>query len=244
MTRDERNTLLKSFRNGMTQISSTGSFKILCDFDISHFPFDRQLCIIRIDSEGYVIQMQELQARNLNLDEFTVNEQWNVSFGFINNRNKTYASGRTYSIVEFGFYMKRKASFFTIAFIVPMVASSCIELASFALEIGDPNRIHLSFTCFLSFTFFLSMLIEKLPQNSESMPFLLFSICIVAVSVCIVIILQSISFHLATSQKLRLKFKKDKCYQVARIINGITFVFYTTVIIVTQLVIPFYMYWF
>ena len=237
MTRDERNTIIKSFQSGTTHISSTGAFHLQCDFDVSLFPFDRQFCVVRIDTNGYVIEMQKLVASNLYLQNFTKNEQWDVGFHFKQERNLTYPSGRTYSIVEFAFFMRRKSTFYGVSLLVPLVTSSIIELATFAFAVDDSNRLQLSFTCFLSFTFLISMLTEKLPENSESMPLLLIAVCVTSASVCGVI-----AFHLTTSPKYITQLNKSKCYRVAQIIDKFAISFYVTIILLTELVLPLYMF--
>ena len=186
--------------------------------------------------------MQKLVASNLYLQNFTKNEQWDVGFHFKQERNLTYPSGRAYSIVEFAFYMDRKSNFYAVALLVPLVTSSIIELATFAFAVDDSNRLQLSFTCFLSFTFLISMLTEKLPENSESMPLLLIAVCVTSASVCGVIALQAIAFHLTTSPKCITQLNKNKCYRVAKIIDRFAISFYLTIILLTELVLPLYMF--
>ena len=187
--------------------------------------------------------MQKLLALHFYLDVFVVNEQWDVSFGFLQERNLTYASGRTYSIVEFGFNMDRKPAFYAIALMIPLVASSVIEMATFVLEIDDANRLQLSFTCFLSFTFYISMLVEKLPKNSESMPFLLIAVSVTAGSVCTVIVFQALTFHLATSTKgLVVKMSRFQRNRWASIIDYFAISLYLTTVLLAQILIPVYIY--
>ena len=232
--------MIRSFQNGYTQLITTGVFQLNCDFDVTRFPFDRQLCAFFIESEGYILEMQKLMAGGLFFEAFVISEQWNVIYGYSTEKNFTYPSGRSNSIVEFGFYMERKALFYGIAMILPFMASSIVELSTFALAIDDSNRLQLSFTCFLSFTFFISMLTEKLPQNSENMPFLLIAVSITAGSVCLVTAFQAIAFHLATSNPEYLT--KEKRLLASKIIDYFAITFYYIVILVIQIIIPAYYY--
>ena len=112
LSRDERNSIVRSFQNGKTQIASTGLFEIHCDFDISKFPFDRQLCVIRISSTGYTIEMVSLHTDELALGDYVPNEQWDVLIGHSRERNLTFSSGRVYSALELDIYLDRKVCFF------------------------------------------------------------------------------------------------------------------------------------
>ena len=84
------------------------------------------------------------------------------------------------------------------------------------------------------------MLTEKLPQNSENMPFLLIAVSVTAGSVCLVIVLQAIAFYFVTSKKL--KSSKDKRLSLAQIIDCVAFTFYSLVIFIIQIIIPVYFY--
>ena len=235
--------MIKASQNGKNQISGLGVFHIHCNFDISYFPFDRQLCIVRVESANYVVELQMLLPGRLLISSGTDNEKWEIFYGFTRETNFTSGNGNTYAAIEFGFYMQRKSLFYGIAMMLPLVASSLIELSTFVFEIDDVNRLQLSFTCFLSFTFFISILTEKLPQNSENIPYLLITVGVMVASVCLVILSQAISFYISSSEKLLFNFtSKEQSRKVAKTIDKITIVFYSSVIIVSQVFIPSYAY--
>ena len=148
---------------------------------------------------------------------------------------------RTYSIVEFGFYIQRKTSYYTVSIILPVLASSIIELTTFALANNDVNRIKFSFICFISLTFYVSMLTDKLPQNSESMPFLLIALCATTASLCLVIVLQTLTYYLVTSTRgLVLKIPQPHRNRLADCLNCFAMSFYLTTVLVSQVFIPWY----
>ena len=125
---------------------------------------------------------------------------------------------------------------------LPLFASSFIELTTFFLAIDDVNRLQLSFTCFLSFSFFISMLIDKLPHNSGHLPLLLISVGIMAGTVCILTILQAISYYLMTAESLLLQttLSKKRRFWLAHQIDFIAIGFYLAVVFLTQFFIPIY----
>ena len=127
---------------------------------------------------------------------------------------------------------------------LPLFASSFIELTTFFLAIDDVNRLQLSFTCFLSFSFFISMLTDRLPQNSGNMPLLLVSVGVMATTVCIVTILQSFCYYLMTlnsGQLLALlKMSKTRRVKLALVIDYGAILFYLTGMFFTQIFIPIY----
>ena len=245
LSRNEEVTLLRSFQDGSQHISATGVFQLHCDFDISLFPFDRQHCFVNIVSSSYVISRQHLHPESFDMSLLTPNEQWDIANIYTKEINLTFQSGRSYSKVVFGFYLERKAQFYGIAMMLPLVATSCIELATFGLPVGDQNRLQLSFTCFLSFTFFISMLTEKLPQNSGNMPYVLISVSAMIGSVCLVIVLQAVAFHLVSVKRKTIGCKtlnEQQCIQLANVINYVSIIFYIIVIIISQIFIPTYIY--
>ena len=125
---------------------------------------------------------------------------------------------------------------------LPLFASSFIELTTFFLAIDDVNRLQLSFTCFLSFSFFISMLIDKLHHNSGHMSLLLISVGVMAGTVCILTILQAISYNLMTSAcnplMKTLKMTEEGRLKIAHSIDYIAIAFYLVVLITTQIFIP------
>ena len=130
--------------------------------------------------------------------------------------------------------------------ILPLMASSITELATFSLAIDDVNRLQLSFTCFLSFTFFISMLTEKLPHNSSNMPLLLITVSVMAGSVCLITVLQAITYNLTNQpkgiSKCQYKMTSKQCRKVAHAIDQFGIVFYISVILVCHIAIPAYIY--
>ena len=100
--------LITSHSNGQTIISTTGSFQIRCSFDPSFFPFDKQICTVRVESSRYVIEMQWLHFANLAFDGFIPSDQWDVGLGESREFNVSFSSGDTYSIVEFDISLDRK----------------------------------------------------------------------------------------------------------------------------------------
>ena len=100
--------LIKLHKEGQIDISTTGSFQIHCSFDPSFFPFDKQICTVRVESSRYVVEMQQLHFDTLAFDGFIPNDQWDVGLGESREFNVSFSSGDTYSIVEFDISLDRK----------------------------------------------------------------------------------------------------------------------------------------
>ena len=127
---------------------------------------------------------------------------------------------------------------------LPLVASSLIEMTTFVLDNDDVNRLQLSFTCFLSFTFFISMLTENLPKKSGNMPLLLVAVGLMVCSVCVIIILQAIIFYLATSKTniaIRLLNMEQRLY-ISKLIDKMAVFLYLACLIVSQVCLPIFIY--
>ena len=107
MTRDARNSLLKSFSDGFNDISATGVMQIHCDFNPEFFPFDQQICTIRVESSRYEAEFQTLHVDFLMLDGFIPNDQWKIELGDHRDKLENFTVG-SYSVVEFDIKLERK----------------------------------------------------------------------------------------------------------------------------------------
>ena len=108
LAKSGQSTIFRAFSDGKIETSSTGLFEIHCDFDVSLFPFDQQLCILRFESIGYVVEMQSLHVNEFAFGDFWTNEQWDFKLGSWREINFTLPDGRTFSTIELDIHMKRK----------------------------------------------------------------------------------------------------------------------------------------
>ena len=91
--------------------------------------------------------------------------------------------------------------------LIPFSSVSLMEIATFFLPVGSSERLNLSFTCLLAFSFFSAIINNDLPHSSEHVPILLIVVNCYMATIGIVIILQSLSiyFHNQSSQQFIIK---------------------------------------
>ena len=199
---DER---LRIDSNGRVLYMPQRQIDFHCEFDVSLFPFDTHRCVPHFESLRYNINLQRFHKANFELTKFRENGHWTVEIGDAYHIQPEYQSG-IFSAVEFVIVIKRKPLYYAISLILPLAVISIVELATFALPITSGDRLQLSFTTLLAFSFFSSTILTELPHNSEHMPILLIIVNVYTAAIAVIIIFQGLSIHLArTNRKLLAK---------------------------------------
>ena len=139
-----------------------GTFSSHCYLNLDMFPFDRQICQIRIflkeniktgrlqvipNSNSYSIgNMQPLKCNMMSLTA-----TWAcVKASAASTYEVIYGSNQ--SLVAFKNEFKRKPDFYTFNFILPCFLLNSLSLASFALDVSDANRLMFAVTLLLALT--------------------------------------------------------------------------------------------
>ncbi len=75
-------------------------------------------------------------------------------------------------IFRFSLELKRKSMFYVLNIILPCVMLSVLQLMVFRVPSAAGEKVSLSITLLLSFTVFLLMVSDNMPQTSTSVPLL------------------------------------------------------------------------
>ena len=78
----------------------------------------------------------------------------------------------TYAYVDFTIKLKRKPVFYVMTLLVPSLVLSLLTVVVFLVPPEAGEKISLSISILLSFTVFLILLADNIPQTSEQMPVL------------------------------------------------------------------------
>ena len=178
----------------MMEICPTVPLTITCDFDVTYFPFDSHLCTIHMESLRFNESLQRFHSQGFMYSSYDWrgNDQWDLLPISMLSKLIIYQEGRVnFSAIEAIISLQRKANYYIIAMLVPFSSVSLMEFATFFLPLETSDRLNLSFTCLLAFSFFSSIMNSDLPHSSEHLPILFVVVnCYMAV-IGIVIILQA-----------------------------------------------------
>ena len=191
------NELIRVRKDGQVSQAPGGVYQSFCKLNLYLFPYDVQKCLLVFESWRYTADKQFFQNRRIGTDGDTVlsSEQWTIVRLHVHNHTEKYATGQ-FDRAIFEFVIKRKSEYFALTVIVPCLIIGSIELLTFLVPYDETVRLELSFTCFLAYTMFQTMVTSQLPQSAERPPLLLFLISLFTVYIGLAIFFQGICIYL------------------------------------------------
>ncbi|XP_048771931.2 neuronal acetylcholine receptor subunit beta-2-like [Ostrea edulis] len=171
-----------------------------CDIDITHFPFDRQLCKIEMIPWNYRHrELQLLISRNdINLENFTQNGEW-VLYGTAAER----VGDGPFEYIYFKLYLERRSSFFIVNLFIPVVLLTLLNCMVFLLSADSGERVGYAITCLLSMTVYLTLVSDTIPKTSKPisvLSFVLMILLILSAFICFLTII-GLRFHFRKEEK-------------------------------------------
>ena len=147
---------LKEQREAMAVVESSGSvlwippaiFKSTCSIDITHFPFDVQLCHMKFGSwtyDGFKLNIDFYEGKDyVDTNDYVVSNEWEL-VGHPAKKNVVYYPGlrEPYMDLTFDFRLKRVAVFYSYILVLPCVLLSFLTLVIFWLPPESPAKIML-----------------------------------------------------------------------------------------------------
>ncbi|KAK2169882.1 hypothetical protein LSH36_6g07048 [Paralvinella palmiformis] len=145
---------LREFRDAFAVVSYIGDvlwipqaiFKSSCVIDITHFPFDEQVCRLKFGSwtyDGFKLDLaffNELEAIDLN--DYIVSNEWTV-IEHPAKKNTAYypCCKEPYPDLTFSLRLRRKVAFYNYILILPCVLLSSLTLVLFWLPPESPAKM-------------------------------------------------------------------------------------------------------
>ncbi|ESO95044.1 hypothetical protein LOTGIDRAFT_160806 [Lottia gigantea] len=210
-------TLAENMINGVSKISSDGEIyvapllrsKTTCRVDISRFPFDTQICEIRLGSTSSEVQICALSD---DLTIFEPSNEWEL-LNLTSKPISLYEQEKRGGFVRF--VLRRRWFFYLIKSVIPSYALSFINAFVFLLPAESGERMTMSISSFLSYAVYVTYIHESLPSNSDTNCYFLVYLCAMMV-ICACIILVSVF-----SLKLYEKAKEEKVPNwMTRLLSG------------------------
>ncbi|XP_034318298.2 neuronal acetylcholine receptor subunit alpha-6-like [Magallana gigas] len=158
--------------SGIVQWSPVGLLKSLCNVNMYNFPFDTQSCFFTFALWGFLpseaILMPGSKMSTIDTSYYSSNTLWELE----NTEMKYSKIVKTKNIIELRINLKRRALYFVINMLAPILLLSILNPLVFALPVESGERVSYAITIFLSFAVFLTLISENMPKTSEPMSLL------------------------------------------------------------------------
>ncbi|XP_017478036.1 PREDICTED: acetylcholine receptor subunit alpha-like 1 [Rhagoletis zephyria] len=206
--------------DGRVEWNPPSIYKSSCHIDITYFPFDYQECKMKFGSWTYDggkvdllyltypnITDEKVVEEGMDLSEFYLNVEWDImAVPAQRHIIKYVCCEEIYIDITYNITMRRKTLFYTVNLIVPCVGISVLSVLVFYLPSDSGEKVTLSVSILLSLTFFFLVLIEMIPATSLVIPllgkYLIFTMCLVTLSVIVTIIVLNIHFRSPSTHKM------------------------------------------
>ena len=156
--------------NGNVLWSRPGMIQSTCSFDMTNFPYDRQVCEIKLGSWSYTGQQLVLIEGSPSIDttNYQPNEEWelfNVSHTI--NAIKYACCEHKYYDTTFTITLDRLSGYYETNIIIPTFATASLILVTILIPWDSGERISFAVTVMLSIIVFLLILSDTLPKSNQ-----------------------------------------------------------------------------
>lgn len=157
---------VRVFSSGYCVWFALQTLKVICKADVTKYPFDTQTCAMRFYVWGY--PPAEIKSKCLppGVDEFVYyskNGVWDI----IDSSSYIQLDFRNYEMINFEVILKRRAPYYIVSLILPIVSVSFLMGFVFLLPVESGERVGFSTTSLLSVIVYLTIIQEMLPESSE-----------------------------------------------------------------------------
>ena len=190
-------------------------YKSLCPIDVEFFPFDEQLCTLKIGSwtyDGYAVDiihksmpmdptnpLEEVKM-GIDLGDYYGSTEWDLLAVPAKKYEKYYpCCSEPYPDIKFNITIRRKTLFYTVNLILPCVAICSVTLLVFYIPANSGEKITMGITILNSLNIFLLLVAEINPPTSLATPligkYLLFTMVLVTCSIIVTVFVLNIHFR-------------------------------------------------
>ena len=186
--------VVRMFYSGTMAWVPGGLFKTMCDVNMYTFPFDTQKCSFSVALWGYKTSearlVPEVNTSTMETTYYSPNAQWELE------RTIMKYSDIGNAIVELQIILKRRALYFIINMLAPILLLSVLNPLVFVLPVDSGERVSYSITIFLSFAVFMSLISENMPKSSEPMSILSYFLVLTMAMSTLICILTIVTLRL------------------------------------------------
>ncbi|KAH9507916.1 Acetylcholine receptor subunit alpha-type acr-16 [Bulinus truncatus] len=169
--------------NGIVRWEPVINMGLTCKVDISQYPFDQNTCTINVMTWMNDNTSVNLIPANIPIieTELLANGQfWIKSSGTETIFAQYY--GKYYFELHFKLILTRRPNYLILTLLVPVTLLAVLCVVSFLLSPDEPEKVSVAITVLLSFTVFLGVVDNDLPETSDQL-------CLIVAYVVILLVL-------------------------------------------------------
>ncbi|XP_055895559.1 neuronal acetylcholine receptor subunit beta-3-like isoform X1 [Biomphalaria glabrata] len=143
---------------------------LTCKVDISKYPFDQNTC--KIDLMSW---MNDNTSVNLMTpddpiieSELIPNGQFWITGGGIET-GSSITNNKYYFYITFKLLLKRRPNYLVLTLLIPVTLLAVLCVVSFLLSPEEPEKVSVAITVLLSFTVFLGVVDNDIPETSDNL---------------------------------------------------------------------------
>ncbi|XP_046583914.1 neuronal acetylcholine receptor subunit alpha-10-like [Haliotis rubra] len=148
-------------------------FRSSCKMDITYFPFDDQVCRLKMGSwayDGFQVDVFN-RTSEVDLSNFVDNGEWTlVDTKVVRNVIFYPCCDEPFPDVTFYIHLRRRVLYYFFNVIIPCMLLSSLSLTGFLLPPDSGEKVTLGLTVLLAFSVFMLLVAENMPPTSEYIP--------------------------------------------------------------------------
>lgn len=171
----------KGYMKSLAMVESNGNvfwppivrMRSSCKMDITYFPFDDQICTLKLGSWAYDGFQVDVTNRTLDVDltNYVDNGEWTLIDTKAVRNVKVYpCCPEPFPDVTFYLHLRRRVLYYAFNVIIPCVLLSLLTLTGFLLPPESGEKVTLGLTVLLAFSVFMLLIAENMPPTSEYIP--------------------------------------------------------------------------
>lgn len=171
----------KGYMKALAMVGSDGNvfwppivrMRSSCKMDITYFPFDDQICTLKLGSWAYDGFQVDVTNRTLDIDlsNYVDNGEWTlVDTKAVRNVKYYTCCPEPFPDVTFYVHLRRRVLYYAFNVIIPCVLLSMLTLTGFLLPPESGEKVTLGLTVLLAFSVFMLLIAENMPPTSEYIP--------------------------------------------------------------------------
>lgn len=149
--------------------------KSSCEMDITYFPFDDQICALKLGSwayDGFQVDIFN-RATPIDLTNFVGHGEWElIDSKAVRNVVIYPCCNEPFPDVTFTLHIRRRTIYYLYNVIIPSVMLSSLALLGFWLHPDGGEKVTLGLTVLLSLSVFILLIAENTPATSFYIPLL------------------------------------------------------------------------
>ena len=150
--------------------SRPGIITSTCSFDLTHFPFDEQVCYLKFGSWSYDGNQLNLLIydEGVDISNYIKHEEWQlISYNSTKNIEYYSCCPEPYHDIKFFYTIRRNSGYYDLNIIIPTFATSTLILMTLFVHWSSGERISFAVTVMLSIVVFLLILSDNLPRSDQ-----------------------------------------------------------------------------